>query len=114
MTVVPPSLKKGDTILIIGTARARNAEAIQPAIDMLKAWGLKPVCGKNVFKQHHQFAGTDKERAHDLQWAINHKSAKAVLIAGGGYGTLRIIDAVDFSAIKKYPKWFIGYSDTTV
>ncbi len=114
MTVVPPSLKKGDTILIIGTARARNAEAIQPAIDMLMAWGLKPVCGKNVFKLHHQFAGTDKERAHDLQWAVNHKTAKAVLIAGGGYGTLRIIDAVDFSAIKKYPKWFIGYSDTTV
>lgn len=114
MPIVPAYLKKGDTILVIATARARSKETIEPAIDILKSWGLKVVIGKNIFKKHHQFAGTDKERAHDLQWAIDHKESKAVLIAGGGYGTLRIIDAVDFSSVKKYPKWFIGYSDTTV
>jgi muramoyltetrapeptide carboxypeptidase len=114
MTFSPPYLKKGDIILIIGTARARDKKAIEPAIAILKEWGLQPILGKNLFKQHHQFAGTDKEREHDLQWAINHPKAKAVVIAGGGYGTLRIIDAVDFSRLKKYPKWFIGYSDTTV
>jgi muramoyltetrapeptide carboxypeptidase len=114
MPLLPPYLQKGDTVLIIGTARARNAQAIQPAVDMLKQWGLKPVAGKNLYKQENQFAGSDKQRAHDLQWAINHPKAKAVLIAGGGYGTLRIIDNVDFKALKKFPKWFIGYSDTTV
>ena len=114
MSFIPPFLSKGDTILIIATARARAKEAIQPAIDQLKSWGLKVELGKNVFKKHHQFAGTDKERAADLQWAINHKTAKAVLIAGGGYGAVRIIDSVDFSQFKKYPKWLVGYSDTTV
>ncbi len=114
MSIQPSYLKKGDTILVIATARARNKEAIDPAIDILKSWGLKVVTGKNIFKKQHQFAGSDKERAHDLQWAVDHKEAKAVLIAGGGYGTLRIIDKINFDALKQYPKWFIGYSDTTV
>ena len=112
--MVPSYLKKGDTILIIGTARAKSKEDLLPAIKILTHWGLSVEFGKNLFKTHHQFAGTDEERAHDLQWAINHKTAKAILIAGGGYGTLRIIDSINFSAFKKYPKWFIGYSDTTI
>lgn len=114
MSIIPPYLKRGDTILIIATARARNKTALQPAIDILTSWGLRVELGKNVFKVHHQFAGTDEERAADLQWAINHKTAKAVLIAGGGYGTLRVIDKVNFKALLKFPKWFVGYSDTTV
>src|SRR5690606_2976083 len=112
--LVPEHLVKGDTILIIGTARARSKEALAPAVKILKSWGLKVVAGKNLYKTYHQFAGTDKERAEDLQWAIDHSRAKAVLVAGGGYGTLRIIDQVDFKPLQKHPKWFIGYSDTTV
>ncbi len=110
----PAFLKPGDTILIIGTARARALEAIKPAADILQSWGLKVELGKNLFKKHNQFAGTDEERAADLQWAVDHKTAKAILIAGGGYGTLRIIDKVKFNGLNKYPKWFVGYSDTTV
>ncbi|MCA0430822.1 MAG: LD-carboxypeptidase [Bacteroidetes bacterium] len=112
--MLPASLVVGDTILIIGTARARTKEALMLCIVTLKEWGLNVIEGKNLYKKHNQFAGTDKERAHDLQWAINHKTAKAVLIAGGGYGTLRIIDLVNFDNLKNKPKWFIGYSDTTV
>lgn len=111
---LPAYLKKGDTILIIATARARNQEQVQPAIATLESWGLRVETGEHLFKIHHQFAGTDEERAHNLQWAIDHTSAKAVLIAGGGYGTLRIIDRVNFTPLLKHPKWFIGYSDTTV
>lgn len=114
MSLIPPYLKKGDTILVIGTARARSRESLKPAMDLLKAWGLKVVPGKNLYKISHQFAGTDAERTHDLQWAIEHKTARAVLIAGGGYGTLRIIDRVNIKPLLKFPKWFVGYSDTTV
>lgn len=110
----PPFLKTGDTILIIGTARARDKHQIEPAIAILKSWGLQVELGTNLFKKHHQFAGTDEQRAADLQWAVDHKKAKAVLIAGGGYGTLRIIDKVNFNSLKKNPKWFVGYSDTTI
>ena len=112
--IVPEYLKKGDTILIIATARARSKEQIAPAIKILKSWGLIVELGANIYKTHYQFAGTDEERTQDLQWAVNHKIAKAVLIAGGGYGTLKIIDSINFSKLKTYPKWFIGYSDTTV
>lgn len=114
MAISPPYLKKGDTILIIATARARSKEAVQPAIDILKSWGLKVETGPNAFKAHNQFAGTDEQRANDLQWAIEHKTAKAILISGGGYGTMRVIDHVNFKPLLKNPKWFIGYSDTTV
>lgn len=114
MNKVPPFLVKGDTVLLIAAARARNREAVAPAIEILKGWGLKVLTGKHVYKKHHQFAGTDAQRAADLQWAIAHKTARAVLFTGGGYGTLRIIDMVDFHQVKKYPKWFIGYSDATV
>ncbi|MCC6369771.1 MAG: LD-carboxypeptidase [Bacteroidia bacterium] len=110
----PPYLKRGDTVLLIGTARARTKETIAPAIEILKSWGLKVLTGKNIYKKHHQFAGTDAQRAADLQWAIEHKTAKAVIICGGGYGTLRIIDKVNFKALHNQPKWFVGYSDTTV
>ena len=114
MPLVPSYLVKGDTILIIATARARDEAAIAPAILILQSWGLKVITGKNLYYKYHQFAGTDEQRAEDLQWAVDHKEAKAVLIAGGGYGTLRIIDRVKFKALSKYAKWFIGYSDTTV
>ncbi|MDP3567604.1 LD-carboxypeptidase [Sediminibacterium sp.] len=114
MAITPSYLKKGDTILIIATARARSENEIKPSVEILKSWGLKVELGPNIFKKHHQFAGTDEERAADLQWAINHKTAKAILISGGGYGSLRIIDRSNFKAFIKNPKWFIGYSDTTV
>ncbi|MCW3076439.1 MAG: LD-carboxypeptidase [Bacteroidetes bacterium] len=114
MITVPAYLQEGDLILLIATARKRSRESVQPAIDILTGWGLRVETGLNVFKEHHQFAGSDEERARDLQWALNHKTAKAILVTGGGYGTLRIIDSVSFKGMVKYPKWFIGYSDVTV
>ncbi|MBA3662719.1 MAG: LD-carboxypeptidase [Bacteroidetes bacterium] len=114
MTRIPAYLKKGDTVLVIATARKRSAEMIAPAVKMLGEWGLKVEIGINAFNAHHQFAGTDEDRAADLQWALDHKTAKAILVTGGGYGTLRIIDKVNFKGILKHPKWFIGYSDVTI
>jgi len=114
MKRVPAYLKPGDLVLIIATARKTTPDLIQPAIDILNGWGLKTELGPNIFKAENQFAGTDAERGADLQWAIDHKIAKAVLIAGGGYGTIRIIDNVDFKPLQKNPKWFVGYSDVTV
>jgi muramoyltetrapeptide carboxypeptidase len=114
MPALPQFLQKGDTVLMIATARARSQEAVQPAVDILNSWGLKIIPGKNAFKVHHQFAGTDEERIHDLQWALDYPGAKAILISGGGYGTMRVVDHVNFDRFSTDPKWIIGYSDTTV
>jgi muramoyltetrapeptide carboxypeptidase len=109
-----PYLKKGDKIGIVACARKISKEELQPAVEMLNSWGLEVVLGKNLFRQDHQFSGTDEERAEDLQSMLNDERIKAVISARGGYGTVRIIDKIDFTKFRQQPKWVIGYSDITV
>jgi len=109
-----PYLKQNDKVAVVATARKISAEELAFAIATIKAWGLQPVLGKNIFAIENQFAGSDKQRAEDLQWAINDDEIKAVIIARGGYGTVRLVDAVDFTKLKSNPKPIIGYSDVTV
>jgi muramoyltetrapeptide carboxypeptidase len=110
----PSPLKKGDTVIIAATARKTSQEAIDPAVIALRKWGLKVLFAPNLFKDKHQFAGTDEERIKGLQWSLDHKQAKAILLACGGYGTIRIIDHIKFGKFLKNPKWIAGYSDATI
>ena len=112
--LIPPYLKEGDTVALIATARKISENELEPTIAILDSWGLRSEPGPNLFKSHHQFSGSDEERAADLQWALDHPTASAILVARGGYGTMRIIDDVDFSGFARHPKWLIGYSDVTV
>jgi muramoyltetrapeptide carboxypeptidase len=110
----PSYLKKGDCVGIVAPAGKVSREQIMPAMDMLHSWGLEIELGKNLFKEYHSFSGTDAERASDLQQMLDNPSIKAIFSARGGYGTLRILDRLDFSLFCKRPKWIIGYSDITV
>jgi muramoyltetrapeptide carboxypeptidase len=110
----PPPLKPGDKIAFISTARKISPEELITAVDYFYKWGFEVVYGKNLLKEENQFAGSDKERAEDLQWALDDVNIKAVICARGGYGTVRIIDRIDFSRFASKPKWIIGYSDITV
>lgn len=110
----PPYLKQGDKITIVACARKISIEELQPSIDILQKWGLEVVYGKNLFHSYNQFSGTDLERTEDLQMALDDDSVKAVISARGGYGTMRIIDRIDFTKFRKQPKWVIGFSDITV
>lgn len=110
----PQALKIGDKISIISTARKISLEEVQPAINLLTEWGLEVVLGVNLFAEDHQFAGTKAQRLADLQQALNNDEIKAVFCARGGYGTVQLIDEIDFSHFKKQPKWIVGYSDVTV
>lgn len=112
--ILPSYLKKGDVVAIIATARKISEEEIQPAVSFLNDSGFKVLLGSNLFEQCNQFAGTDKQRIDDLQWALNHPEIKAIFFARGGYGSVRVIDAIEFTEFKKYPKWIVGYSDITV
>ncbi|MES2592904.1 MAG: LD-carboxypeptidase [Bacteroidota bacterium] len=109
----PAFLKQSDTIGIIAPARKISREEIQPAVDILNSWGLQVVFGKNLFNAEHQFSGTDNQRAEDLQSMLDNTSVKAIISARGGYGTMRIIDKINFTGFKNHPKWVIGYSDIT-
>jgi muramoyltetrapeptide carboxypeptidase len=84
------------------------------AIKLLQSWGLDVVLGETVEASYHQFAGDDDLRAHDLQRFIDDDSIKAIIAARGGYGTVRMIDQVDFSRLAQTPKWLVGFSDITV
>lgn len=110
----PSYLKKGDTIMIVAPAGfVPDSTEIEPGIELAKSWGLEVIVGKNAFKKHNHFAGTDEERQTDLQLALDDKSIKAIWCSRGGYGTVRIIDQLDFTAFEKNPKWVIGFSDIT-
>ncbi len=99
---------------IIAPARKISREEIQSGIETLKSWDLEVVFGKNLFNEQNQFSGSDDERAEDLQRMLDDDSLQAVIAARGGYGTLRIIDRIDFTKFQKKPKWIIGFSDITV
>ncbi|HOG19450.1 MAG TPA: LD-carboxypeptidase [Salinivirgaceae bacterium] len=109
----PESLIHDDTIRIVCTARSVVQSEILKAAEWIKNMGFKVEFGKTIGKVDNQFGGTDSERAEDLQNAINNPHVKAIWCARGGYGTARILDMIDFSAIVKNPKWIIGFSDIT-
>lgn len=110
----PKSLRKGDVITIISTARKITVEELEPAIQIFESWGLLVKFGINLFKVHHQFAGTTEERVQDLQFALDDSETAAIVCARGGYGTVQLIDHIDFSKFQQNPKWLVGYSDVTV
>ena len=109
----PPYLKKGDKIAITCPAK-KLPQPMTDAINLLQSWGLKVVLGETVNLSFHQFAGDDEQRAADMQCLIDDDSIKAIIAARGGYGTIRMIDEVDFSHFTKNPKWIVGFSDITV
>lgn len=110
----PPYLKPGDSVAIIATARKIVKKEVAYAIDLFESWGLKVVLGKNLFKSDRQFAGTDNIRLHDIQEMLDDDRIKAIICARGGYGTVRIIDQINFTRFINRPKWIVGYSDITV
>ncbi|MGZ3753766.1 MAG: S66 peptidase family protein [Mucilaginibacter sp.] len=112
-SLIPAFLKKGDKVAITCPAKKLPAP-MDDAVALLQSWGLEVVLGETVTASYHQFAGDDTLRARDLQRFINDDSIKAIIAARGGYGTIRIIDALDFSNFAHNPKWLVGFSDITV
>ena len=112
--ITPPYLQKGDTIAIVSTARKNIDDNLKPTIDLLELWGLNYILGKTIGLEHHQLAGTDAQRAADLQEQLDNPKIKAIWCIRGGYGTVKIIDHINFTSFLKCPKWLIGFSDITV
>ncbi len=113
--IQPNYLKAGDTVAIVAPSGILNnrEKEVNQAKDLLKSWGLNVIIGEHVFKRANHFAGTDDERAEDFQNALDNPNIKAIWCARGGYGTVRILDKLDYTKFKANPKWVIGYSDIT-
>lgn len=114
-SLLPARLKAGDTVGLIAPGyRVEEDIQIQYAVERMHALGLKVKLGKSVYKRYSRyFAGTDKERAHDINQMFKDKKVKAIIALRGGWGSNRILDLLDYEMIKKNPKIFMGYSDIT-
>lgn len=113
--IQPDYLKAGDTVAIVAPSGILNnrEKEVNQAKNLLKSWGLHVIIGEHVFKKANHFAGTDDERAEDFQSALDNPKIKAIWCARGGYGTVRVLDKLDYTKYKTNPKWVIGYSDIT-
>jgi muramoyltetrapeptide carboxypeptidase len=112
--ISPPPLKKGDKIAIAAPARKISLKELAYGIQLIEDQGYQVVYHDSIFAEINQFAGDDELRAKSLQQWLDDPSIKAIFFARGGYGSVRIIDLLDFSGFVAHPKWLVGYSDMTV
>ncbi|MGQ0814791.1 MAG: S66 peptidase family protein [Gemmatimonadota bacterium] len=111
--VRPRRLRAGSRVALVAPAGPVSAERIAISLERCRALGLEPVPGAAAQKRTGYFAGTDQERASDLQSAIADDSLDAIWALRGGYGTVRLLDHVEIAKLREHPKAFIGFSDNT-
>lgn len=110
----PARLRPGDAVGLIDPAFATFLNAdIQLVTDVLAALGLKPKLGKNLMQRYGYLAGRDEERASDVNAMFADPEVKAVWAVRGGWGCARILQHLDYAAIRRNPKVLLGYSDVT-
>ncbi|GGV35861.1 putative carboxypeptidase [Streptomyces longisporoflavus] len=113
----PARLAPGARVAVVAPSGPIPEERLQAGLDILRGWDLDPVVAPHVLDRHPRFgylAGTDADRARDLQEAWCDPSVSAVLCARGGYGALRMVELLDWTAMRAAgPKVFVGYSDIT-
>lgn len=112
--MIPSFLKRGDTIGIVATARWISPEHLKSATDLIEAWGFQYRLASNLHAEHFQLAGTKQERLTEMQRFLDDADLKAIIVARGGYGTVHLMDELDFTQFMLHPKWICGYSDITV
>ncbi|MGW1229982.1 S66 peptidase family protein [Streptomyces sp. NPDC002530] len=114
----PPRLRAGSRVAVVSPSGPVPADRLEPGLDLLRGWGLDPVVMPHALDVHPELdylAGADAARAKDLQDAWCDPSVEAVICARGGYGAHRMVDLVDWAAMRAAgPKVFVGYSDITV
>jgi muramoyltetrapeptide carboxypeptidase len=114
----PARLAPGARVAVVAPSGPVPEERLEAGLDVLRGWDLDPVVAPHVLDRHDTFgylAGTDADRAADLQAAWCDPSVDAVLCARGGYGVQRMIDLLDWGAMRAAgPKVFVGFSDITV
>ena len=114
MSLKAPRLRKRDVIGLVSPASPPSSpEKIDGAVKYLENRGYEVIVGKHVLDVHGYLAGTDKDRLADLNRFIQDEKVKAIIAVRGGYGTPRLLDGVDYDALKKNPKVIVGYSDLT-
>ena len=109
----PKALKPGDCIGILGPATLAGDTDFSKAVELLHKLGYRTKMAPSATATWGYFAGTDSQRAADINHFFADDSVQAILCLRGGYGASRVLDRLDYAEIAKHPKLFIGYSDIT-
>ena len=110
----PPLLSEGARVALVAPAGPLRSDAdLTRAVDNVRSFGWDPIVGAHALARHGYFAGSDQQRVDDLNRALRDDSIDAVWCLRGGYGAMRILDAIDYDALARRPKAVIGYSDIT-
>lgn len=115
--IFPKSLQKGDKIAVISPAGAVEPSQLEKGIEMIRNKGYEAVLGEHLysnFSNSYHYAGTEKERINDINWALNDDEISAIWVSRGGYGCQHLLENIDLKKFSRNPKWYIGYSDNTV
>lgn len=107
-------LRRGDLVALAATARKVSPEEMAPAVRLLESWGLRVLQPEHLYDASNQFAGSDEVRAATMQRLLDDAEVRAIICVRGGYGTVRMVDGLDWSRFEQCPKWIVGYSDVTV
>lgn len=111
---LPPRLRKGDAIGVIApSSPQRDDERLRAGIRYFESLGYPVICGEHLWKRHGYLAGTDDERAADINAMIRDPRIRMIIAGRGGYGVTRILDRIDYAALKRNPKIIVGFSDVT-
>lgn len=111
--IIPPRLRQGDRAVIISPAGSTEAEYISGVVSCLESWGLEVALGSFAQGSYGRYSGTVEQRLLDLQSAMDDEHVRLILCSRGGYGTVHLLEQLDFTQITKQPKWLVGYSDIT-
>ncbi|HIJ58533.1 MAG TPA: LD-carboxypeptidase [Deltaproteobacteria bacterium] len=111
--IKPPRLRSGDLIGIISPAGPVDESELEPDLELLESSGFRIHVAPHVYDRHDYLAGDDEARLSDLHAMFRDRKIKAIFCARGGYGTLRLLDRIDYDLIREHPKIIVGYSDIT-
>lgn len=112
-SVMPASLKTGDTIAVISPSSVPDSATVAKGCATLRSWGYIPVVGAHAMSSYHGFAGTADERAADMLWALRDPSVKAIICSRGGDGAVQVLQRIPLQEFRNHPKWVMGFSDVT-
>ncbi|WP_292008250.1 LD-carboxypeptidase [Chryseobacterium sp.] len=115
--ISPKALKEGAKIAIISPAGSVDESQLQNGLKLIRKNGFEPILGKHLYSKYsngYNYAGTEKERIKDINWALNDPEISAVWASRGGYGCQHLIQHLSLKKFTDNPKWYIGYSDNTV
>ncbi len=112
--IAPPTLQKGDLVYLCAPAKAIEENYIVAAENWLASIGLRALRSKHLTGRQDYFSGSELQRLSDLQEGLDHPEAKAIWCVRGGYGSIQLVDGLQWAAFIRAPKWLVGFSDICV